>query len=131
MNLFLWKIENYPITWFLLRSMKEPFRTLPFLFLLGFWAFFLSFFLKFSPMVFSPLYGRIAPRSVRADTPRFRSLRASAFWRAEQCILIYSGVLFGDFFFYLCWIFIFVFLVLTSRINLFIIRSITNYKEKT
>ncbi len=34
--------------------------------------------------VFSPLYGRIAPRSVRWDTPRFRSLRTSAFWRAEQ-----------------------------------------------
>ena len=37
-------------------------------------------------MVFSPLYGRIAPRSVRLDVRLFRSLRASAFRRAEQRI---------------------------------------------
>ena len=34
--------------------------------------------------VFSPQHGRIAPRSVRLDAPRCRSLRASAFRRAEQ-----------------------------------------------
>ena len=34
--------------------------------------------------VFSPLYGRIAPRSVRLNKHKFRSLRASAFRRAEQ-----------------------------------------------
>ncbi len=42
--------------------------------------------------MFSPQHGRIAPRSVRSDTLTFRSLRASAFQRAEQRELNHSGV---------------------------------------
>ncbi len=34
--------------------------------------------------VFSPLYGRIAPRSVRLDAHKFKSIRLSSFQRAEQ-----------------------------------------------